>query len=187
MVCFAFSDNIPQLYIPFSLLLGVSETTGIINSYYVVGVITKKYSSMKYLRLYTVITALFSAPAILIQYITSENTMSILLVITCLISTIVMIVLLAVSSLLDKDGNKDWIDDSKFAEVSNKKRNKMNSFGFSKREFEVCELLIEGHTMRQIAAILGISYSTVNTYCTSIYRKVGINSRVELLKIFQNN
>lgn len=55
------------------------------------------------------------------------------------------------------------------------------------KETEVCVLLLNGLTMRQISGALGIAYSTVNTYCTSIYRKLGINSKTELLVMFSEH
>jgi len=58
-------------------------------------------------------------------------------------------------------------------------------YKLSNREIEVCKLLLQGFTMRQIAAILSLAYPTVNTYCTSIYRKLNINSRTELLLVFK--
>jgi DNA-binding CsgD family transcriptional regulator len=55
----------------------------------------------------------------------------------------------------------------------------------SNREIEVCKLLLQGYTMRQISGILSIAYPTVNTYCTSIYRKTNVNSRTELAQVFK--
>ncbi len=39
--------------------------------------------------------------------------------------------------------------------------------------------------LRQTAAMLEIAYSTANTYCTSLYRKLGINSRTEMTLLFK--
>lgn len=61
----------------------------------------------------------------------------------------------------------------------------MSELKLSPREMEVCILLLDGYTMRQISAMLNISYSTVNTYYTSTYRKLGVNSRTELIVMFR--
>jgi DNA-binding CsgD family transcriptional regulator len=57
----------------------------------------------------------------------------------------------------------------------------MNRYGLSKREAQVLKLLLEGKSNKQIAAILGISESTVEAHLTSIYTKAGVSSRVELI------
>ena len=48
-------------------------------------------------------------------------------------------------------------------------------------EREVFRLLVEGYTLRETAQQLGLKYSTVNTHMTGIYRKLGVNSRAELI------
>ena len=47
------------------------------------------------------------------------------------------------------------------------------------REQQVLELLSDGHTMRQIATRLGISPRTVETHVAKVYRKLGVNTRVQ--------
>ena len=49
------------------------------------------------------------------------------------------------------------------------------------KEKEIFALLLEGLTMRQIAGELKMKYDTVNYYYKNIYRKLNINSRVELI------
>jgi len=48
----------------------------------------------------------------------------------------------------------------------------------------VAALLLRGMTMRQVSADLGISESTVHGYCRTLYKRLGINSRTELLVRF---
>jgi len=47
------------------------------------------------------------------------------------------------------------------------------------REHQVLELLSDGHTMRQIATRLNISPRTVETHVAKIYRKLGVQTRVQ--------
>jgi len=49
------------------------------------------------------------------------------------------------------------------------------------RERDLFYLLLEGHTLKESAARLSIKYSTANTHMTGIYRKLGVNSRAELI------
>ena len=47
------------------------------------------------------------------------------------------------------------------------------------REHQVLELLSDGHTMRQIATRLSISPRTVETHVAKVYRKLGVQTRVQ--------
>jgi DNA-binding CsgD family transcriptional regulator len=49
------------------------------------------------------------------------------------------------------------------------------------REKDAFFLLLEGYTLKETAAQMGIGYSTANTYQTAIYRKLHVNSRAELI------
>ncbi|AEF80977.1 helix-turn-helix domain-containing protein [Leadbettera azotonutricia] len=53
-------------------------------------------------------------------------------------------------------------------------------YGLSRREQEICVLLLKGFTLRQIGGELFISFNTVNNHCRSIYQKLGISHRQEL-------
>ncbi|WP_416350757.1 LuxR C-terminal-related transcriptional regulator [Pseudomonas sp. 10S4] len=50
----------------------------------------------------------------------------------------------------------------------------------TKREQEVLKSLLQGHTNKQIAILLGISNFTVRDHVSSILRKKGAGSRAEL-------
>jgi two-component system nitrate/nitrite response regulator NarL len=51
--------------------------------------------------------------------------------------------------------------------------------GLTARERQVLGLLSEGHTMRKIATLLGISPRTVETHVAKLYRKLGVRTRVQ--------
>ena len=53
--------------------------------------------------------------------------------------------------------------------------------GITERESEVCTLLANGYTNRQIADALYISEGTVKNYISSIYDKTGIHDRAKLI------
>ena len=50
----------------------------------------------------------------------------------------------------------------------------------SAREREIVELIVAGHTSREVAAALGITKSSVDTYRARVFRKLGVDSRSEL-------
>lgn len=49
------------------------------------------------------------------------------------------------------------------------------------REHELFLLLLEGFSLKESAMQLSVKYSTANTYITNIYRKLGVNTRAELI------
>ena len=61
---------------------------------------------------------------------------------------------------------------------------RMEQFGLTAREREVCALLLSAFSLKQIAADLQIAYGTANKHYTSIYRKLGISSKAELFRKF---
>jgi DNA-binding CsgD family transcriptional regulator len=54
----------------------------------------------------------------------------------------------------------------------------------SRREREVCELLIEGLSNKEIADKLCISENTAKTHTRHVYRKLGVSTRQELMAYF---
>jgi DNA-binding CsgD family transcriptional regulator/tetratricopeptide (TPR) repeat protein len=56
-------------------------------------------------------------------------------------------------------------------------------FGLSPREIEVLRLVAQGLTDAEVADQLFISYRTVTTHLTSIFTKLGVNSRVSATRI----
>jgi DNA-binding CsgD family transcriptional regulator len=53
----------------------------------------------------------------------------------------------------------------------------------TKREREVARLAVEGRSAKEIAAALFIGERTVETHLASAYAKLGVSSRVELVRI----
>ena len=51
----------------------------------------------------------------------------------------------------------------------------------SPREAQVFRRLMEGAKMRDIADELSIKTSTVNGYCGEVYKKLGVNSKAQLI------
>jgi DNA-binding NarL/FixJ family response regulator len=52
--------------------------------------------------------------------------------------------------------------------------------GFTPRETDVLELLVSGHANKEMAKQLGMAESTVRVHVTSIMRRLGVASRVEV-------
>ncbi len=60
-------------------------------------------------------------------------------------------------------------------------------FGISDREREILELLLDGKGDKEIGFLLGISYHTVRSHISKIFKKCGAQNRIELLKVFQSD
>ncbi len=58
-------------------------------------------------------------------------------------------------------------------------------YGLSKRETEVFMLVARGHSAARMAEDLYVSTGTINSHIKSIYRKMGIHSKQELLDIVE--
>jgi DNA-binding NarL/FixJ family response regulator len=56
-----------------------------------------------------------------------------------------------------------------------------NTFGLTPRELEVTGAVVDGQTNKDIAETFGISVSTVKHHLTSIFDKLGVYNRVELV------
>ena len=57
----------------------------------------------------------------------------------------------------------------------------------SSREEQVVQLLIQGKTNTEIADMLYISVNTIKSHVKNIYRKLGINNRMQLLHLIKSS
>jgi len=55
----------------------------------------------------------------------------------------------------------------------------------TKRQKEIAKLVAEGYTNKKISQILSISEKTIKAHLTTIFNKLGIQNRYQLLVIFQ--
>ena len=61
----------------------------------------------------------------------------------------------------------------------------MPAINLTKREIQIAELCSKGLLNKEIAAELGISQRTVETHKNNLFRKLGINNTVELMRYMQ--
>lgn len=188
LLCNAFIVQAPGMAVPFAVLLGAGNTVGMINMYYIIGVVGKKYNSMRYLKLSTLFIGVCGGVTgvVMGNFLHGGHTAGIVLI-ASIVSAFFMTLFMIISPLLAKEQYYgDWARDSEMREIDNDQLYLFQKYKLSKREIEVCKLLLQGYTLRQISAMLSISYSTVNTYCTGSYRKLNINSRAELMVLFKD-
>ncbi len=65
-------------------------------------------------------------------------------------------------------------------------RNICSAYNLTPREHEIISLLLKGMPNTEIADTLMISGSTLRTHSANIYRKLNINRRSELIKVFSD-
>lgn len=61
----------------------------------------------------------------------------------------------------------------------------MPKINLTKREIQIAELCAQGKLNKEIAAELGISQRTVETHKNNLFRKLGINNTIELMRYMQ--
>lgn len=187
LFCNSFMDQIPGLVVPFAILLGIGNGIGMINVYYILGVVGKKYNSMRYLRLSIIFIGICGGVSGIAvgNFIHNRKTFRVSMI-ASMVSVAVMLLFIMLTAVVSQSQYyDDWAKDSEKTDIDNEQLYLFKKYCLSKRELEVCKLLLQGYTLRQISGILSIAYSTVNTYCTSLYRKLEINSRTELLLLFK--
>ena len=80
-----------------------------------------------------------------------------------------------------------WINDMNKPEMQKAVKEQLDQFELyqlTPRQKEVALLLLEGKTRRQISGELGLSESTIKLHVSELYKRLGINSRFELFKLF---
>ena len=63
---------------------------------------------------------------------------------------------------------------------------KLTTFGFNDREYEILKLISEGLTNKEIGERLFIAVPTVKTHTSNLYSKLDVNSRTQAIHKAQN-
>lgn len=111
-------------------------------------------------------------------------------IIRALIVFVVIFVVLMLSSYSNRYlFSTEWISqltdpDMKVFTEAVEKTDEFERWNLSPRQKEVAILLLAGKTRRQISGELNLSESTVKMHASELYKKLNINSRIELFRIF---
>jgi DNA-binding CsgD family transcriptional regulator len=166
-----------------AVCFGISYAIGIINIYYLAGFMTKKFQSILFYRVGIILATLYYFVTFTVLDVFKKNEMlsPVFMALVCVCTVVLFFLLTPFFVKMLYTG--EWIEDSYREDVTRCSRleAKLRDYKLTSAEIEVCRLLLEGCTLRQISGIQSKAYATVNTYCTSIYRKLHINSRTELL------
>jgi len=179
-----------SMALAFAGMIGAASTMGMINMYYIVGVVGKKYWNYFYVKASVVLIGLCGGMAgTLLGSLFARSTFAFPYggLPVLVFSVLIILLLIILSPVLENTYYKeDWASDSEKVDIDNEKVFRFADYHLNPRETQLCQYLLQGHTIRQSASLMNIQESTCNSYCKDLYRKLGINSRVELLNLFQD-
>ena len=185
MFIYAVADTL-FLKILFSILIGIGSTMGIINMYYILGIIGKKYWNQTYVKASVFFIGVCGgASGVFLGKILTESNNIRMSITISIISFLIVLILICISPHLVLSYYKEsWEEDSTKATIDNNNIRKFAKYKLTSREIEIVNGILLGNTNRQIAAILGIKENTVTSYCKNIYIKLKVHSRAEINKLF---
>lgn len=178
----------PDMVLVSAVCFGIAYSIGIVNIYYLTGFMIKKFRSISFYRIGILLSGLYYFVTSIFVHIFEQSELLVAPILMAFISICIVILFFILSPLFIKMlYSGEWIDDAYREDVSQCSRleAKLKDYKLTPAEMEVCRLLLDGYTLRQISGIESKAYATINTYCTSIYRKLHINSRTELLMLLQ--
>lgn len=169
-----------EMYYIFSFLMGMVSTMGMINVYYSMSAIGKKYLNHLYIKLSILFIGIFGGVSgtLFGNILTNLNKTKTSMILS-IISVIIIIIFLVVSPTIYGGYYNDELTIKE--RENNKFKKNIKKYNLSPREEELCMNLIEGYTLRQAAAMMEIKYFTANDYYKTIYKKLGVNSKIELI------
>ena len=183
-VCGLTAARVPAGAAAAAACFGAAYGTGMVNVYYLAGLLTKKLQSLPFYRAGIVLSSLcYLCGFALVRLFSSAPE------VLCAVCIFAVLAFFVFSPLLLRLlYSREWLDDACRADVTfeSRLRTRLRERGLSPKECEVCEHLLQGFTLRQTAAMMKVAYPTANTYCTALYRKLNINSRTELTLLFRD-
>ncbi|NMA67922.1 MAG: helix-turn-helix transcriptional regulator [Desulfitobacterium sp.] len=171
-----------------ALCFGVAYSIGMVNIYYLAGFMIKKFQSIYFYLTGFLLSSLCYLVASIFVKVFGQVEVFMSSILMALVSICIVILFFILSPFfIQMLYSGEWIDDAYREDISQCSRleAKLKDYKLTPAEMEVCRLLLEGYTLRQISGMQSKAYATINTYCTSIYRKLNINSRTELLLMLQ--
>jgi DNA-binding CsgD family transcriptional regulator len=176
-----------------SLFNGMADNLGYLAVLYLLGGAASRDGSYSYFRVMCLFAFLFSAaiPLLLEQILrlmgTAAPLFALALIFACIGGYIVL------SPLLQRHVfAADWMDSTGVLDIQTHGPQAakvaaidlMQDLGLTPRERDVLTLLLTDAAPKQIAHELKISTSTFNYHSANLYRKLGVNSRIELFTRF---
>lgn len=178
-----------QMRALFSFVIGIGSTMGMINMYYILCVIAKKYWDQTYVKASITIIGLaggLGGIALGKFFSVSNNITLAKVIMVC--AVLIIIVLMSLSSKLAVTYYQEsWEEDSTMTEIDNCNRRKLAKYKLTEREMDVCNLLMENLSAKQIAVALDLTENTINSYKKTLYKKLDVTTKDELINKINEN
>ncbi|MBR1746723.1 MAG: helix-turn-helix transcriptional regulator [Clostridia bacterium] len=162
---------------------GVTFNLSMMNLYYILCNIIKKYDDSRMLRLAPIaanfVGGSIGVAATVMLYFAGETAYKVVLSL-CLVGDVVI---LATAGLWEK-GLSTTAKQEEYVrfDTTLTRAQAYASVGLTEKETEVADLLLEGLSLREIASRLFISENTAKTHRASVYRKMQVSSREEFVE-----
>lgn len=157
---------------------------------YMLACVQRRFASYKLLKKCTVIFVIVSPIAGMSDEIVDEFFPDYISAATLAAAVLLIVLAFVLSPLSYKElFSKKWIvqlsaNDMELFREKVEKKDEFDQYGLTARQKEIAVMLLAAKTRRQIAGELGVSESTVKNHTSELYKKLGINSRVELFRLF---
>ena len=168
----------------FEIMSGFTTANGFIMSFMLIGKILEDKASLKLYRFVILILgSLFVIFEILFAFITFSNAALVFIIMEMVAVAVLIIVVIMLFIAIH---NMKTDNSIKKVEIGSSEETNENEFinpykVLTNKEIIVFEQLLLGNTLRQIAGELRMKYNTVNFHYKNIYRKLDVNSRIELI------
>lgn len=159
-------------------------------SIYMLACAQRRFASYALLKKCTLIYVLLSPFTTISDDIFAEIIPQSMPVVTLVYVLVTVFVFLALSPYSYKHlFSAEWISDLHKVDMEKIREkveevDKFEGYNLTPRQREVAVLLLAAKTRRQIAGELGLSESTVKLHTSELYKRMNINSRTELFRIF---
>jgi DNA-binding CsgD family transcriptional regulator len=158
--------------------------------FYLLGCVFKKHGDFRLFKLCLIVVLLASVLTYIIPDVLSKYAPALMLPLVTSTSGALFVVFVLLSPAYARHlFSADWSEDFHRLDMAEAERkversDKLENLNLTSREKEVAVFLLHGLTARQIAGELGVSLNTANFHIKNLYKKLGINGRMELFSRF---
>ncbi len=157
---------------------------------YTLGCAQRRFASYKLLKQCTLVYVLLSPVITISSDLVESYAPNALPLVSMLFILLLGIIFLILSPFYYKHlFSADWISDIYAPDMALLKekveeKERFEGYKLTPRQKEIATLLLAAKTGRQIAGELGLSEPTVKMHTSELYKRLGINSRIELFRLF---
>ena len=184
--CYYFSNSDGVSYLA-AAFAGATFNVCMMNLYYILCSIIRKYKDSPMFKTAPIVSNVVGLVIVVISTVVTLYASNLVVKIVLSVCLLGDVVVLATSAFWEK-GVSVTAKQEEYVrfDTTLTKEQAYKSAGLTEKEIEIVGLLLEGLSLREIAGKLYISENTAKTHRTSIYRKMQVSSREELLEKVEN-